>query len=419
MEIFNRRESEVRSYCRSFPVVFEKARGSFLFDSQGKQYIDFFSGAGSLNYGHNNPRMKETIIKYMQGDGITHSLDMATAAKREFLEKFETVILNTRGLDYKVQFCGPTGANANEAAMKLARAVKKRSNIVSFTNGYHGLTSGALSVTGNSFYRNEAFINRLNVAFMPYDGYFGDDINTIDYLRRFVEDSSSGLDLPAAIITETIQAEGGINVAHASWLQELEILCKEFGILLIVDDIQVGCGRTGSFFSFEDAGIKPDLVTLSKSVSGFGLPMSIVLIKTELDQWKPGEHTGTFRGNNLAFLTAAEAIRYWETPDFSQSVLMKGRVLENLLLDIQARFPELCAGVRGRGLIYGLDIFDPAISKAIAREAFNKGLIVELCGTKDNVLKVLPSLTIEEDVLAQGVGIIDQAIKIILSRLQN
>jgi len=363
--------------------------------------------------------MKETIIKYMQGDGITHSLDMATAAKREFLEKFETVILNTRGLDYKVQFCGPTGANANEAAMKLARAVKKRSNIVSFTNGYHGLTSGALSVTGNSFYRNEAFINRLNVAFMPYDGYFGDDINTIDYLRRFVEDSSSGLDLPAAIITETIQAEGGINVAHASWLQELEILCKEFGILLIVDDIQVGCGRTGSFFSFEDAGIKPDLVTLSKSVSGFGLPMSIVLIKTELDQWKPGEHTGTFRGNNLAFLTAAEAIRYWETPDFSQSVLMKGRVLENLLLDIQARFPELCAGVRGRGLIYGLDIFDPAISKAIAREAFNKGLIVELCGTKDNVLKVLPSLTIEEDVLAQGVGIIDQAIKIILSRLQN
>lgn len=416
MNIFQRRESEVRSYCRTFPAIFQKAKGAFLYDEKGKRYIDFFSGAGTLNYGHNNSAMKKSIIDYLNADYVTHSLDMATSAKQKFLEEFETVILQPRGLDYKIQFTGPTGTNANEAALKLARIVKKRSNVIAFTNGFHGLSSGSLSVTSNAYYRNEVFTSRLNVSFMPYDGYFGENVNTIDYLRKFLDDRSSGIDLPAAVILETIQAEGGVNVAEIHWLKDLDKLCRDFDILLIVDDIQVGIGRGGSFFSFERAGIKPDIVTLSKSISGFGLPMSLVLIKPEFDQWKPGEHTGTFRGNNLAFVTATEALQYWRNEEFSESANKKGKIIKKKLCDIQERYPELKIRVRGLGMIYGLEIPDPEISESITREAFERGLILELCGAKNNVLKFLPTLTIDESTLEEGLGIIDQCFKVVLKK---
>lgn len=253
---------------------------------------------------------------------------------------------------------------------------------------------------------------------MPYDGYFGKGVNTIDYIKRFLEDNSSGVDLPAAMILETVQADGGVNVATVSWLQQLEQLCREFDILLIVDDIQVGNGRSGPFFSFERASIQPDIVTLSKSIGGFGLPLSLVLIKPALDQWQPGEHTGTFRGNNLALVTATEALHYWETDNFSESIKLKSQFLEKTLRDIQAHYPELNAQVRGIGLIYGLDIPVPEIAQAIAREAFNQGLIIELCGAKDNVLKFLPPLVIEDEVLKAGLGIMEQSIKSAVSRLR-
>ncbi|HPJ39872.1 MAG TPA: diaminobutyrate--2-oxoglutarate transaminase, partial [Spirochaetota bacterium] len=310
MRIFEQIESQVRSYVRHFPTIFTKAKGSHLYDEQGKEYIDFFAGAGVLNYGHNNPKANEALIEYIKNDGIIHGLDKATSAKKEFLETFYNTILAPRNMEYKVQFTGPTGTNATETALKLVRMVKGRSNIISFTNGFHGLTMGAMSVTGNSFYRDEAFINRQNVTFMPYDGYFGKDVNTADYLRRFLEDSSSGVDLPAAIILETIQAEGGVNVSSEKWLQDIEKICRDYDILLIVDDIQVGNGRTGNFFSFERSGINPDVITMSKSIGG-GLPLALVLIKPELDQWRPGEHTGTFRGNNLAFVASTQLLSYW------------------------------------------------------------------------------------------------------------
>jgi diaminobutyrate-2-oxoglutarate transaminase len=417
LKIFQQRESEVRSYSRAFPTIFTKAKEAYLFDTQGKQYIDFLSGAGTVNYGHNNAVIKQAIIDYLQADGVVHSLDMATVPKQQFLEKFESVILKPRNLDYKIQFSGPTGTNAVEAALKLARKVKKRSNVIAFTNSFHGLSSGALSVTSNSFYRHEVFTNRTNVSFMPYDGYFGKTVNTIDYLKKFLEDKSSGIDLPAAIILETVQADGGINVATASWLQQLEQLCRAVDILLIVDDIQVGNGRTGSFFSFERAGIQPDIVTLSKSIGGFGLPLSLVLIKPALDQWEPGEHTGTFRGNNLALVAAIEALRYWETDDLSEFVKCKSQLLEKTLLNIQASYPKLAAQVRGIGLIYGLDILVPEIAQSIAREAFNQGLIIERCGATDKVLKFLPPLIIEDEVLKAGLEIIEQSINSVVSRL--
>jgi diaminobutyrate-2-oxoglutarate transaminase len=416
LKVFERLESQVRTYSRSFPAVFEKAKGSFLYDAQGKRYIDFFCGAGSLNYGHNNPAIKAAILNYLKSDGVVHGLDMATSAKGRFLEQFESVILAPRGMEYRIQFTGPTGTNAVEAALKLARKIKKRSNIIAFTNSFHGLSSGSLAVTARSFYRNEAFINRSNVSFMPFDGYFGKDTNTIDYIRQFIEDGSSGIDLPAAVIVETVQAEGGVRVAAKKWLQELQTLCQEFDMLLIVDDIQVGCGRTGTFFSFEPAQIKPELVILSKSISGFGLPMSLVLIKPELDQWEPGEHTGTFRGNNLAFVSGTEALRYWENECLSDAIKQKSRMLADILQGLAERYPHLDPQARGAGLIHGFEISSPQISQQVAREAFNRGLIIELCGAKDNVLKFIPALTIEEEVLQEGLEVIDQSIKSVLQK---
>jgi len=413
-DVFERCESEVRSYCRAFPAVFNRAQGPFLYDESGREYIDFFAGAGTLNYGHNHPRIKQAVMEYLQHDGVVHALDMWTVAKREFLETFEALILKPRNLDYKVQFTGPTGTNAVEAALKLARKVKQRSNVIAFTNGYHGLSAGALAITGNRHFRNEAFVNRLDVSFMPYDGYFGEGVNTLDYLRRFLLDNSSGVDVPAAIIIETIQAEGGVNVARLEWLRGLEKLCREFDILLIVDDIQVGNGRTGKFFSFEEAGIRPDLVTLSKALGGLGLPMSLVLIAPEIDVWKPAEHTGTFRGNNLAFVAATAALQFWRTGEFSAEVARKGRILEQLLSEIQARHPRQQLRVRGRGLIYGLQMPRPDLAKAVSREAFRQGIIIELAGPNDEVLKFLPPLVIEEAILRKGVSMLSQIVASVL-----
>ena len=269
---FARVESKVRSYIHAFPTCFTKARGSRLWDEAGNEYVDFFSGAGVLNYGHSHPVLKQALLDYIQKDGIAHSLDMATAAKRTFLERFEALILKPRGLDYVVQFPGPTGTNAVEAALKLARKFTGRESIISFTNAFHGMTLGALSVTGNAFKRAGAGVPLSHANVMPYCSYIPNDLDSLEFMRQMLSDTSSGVDLPAAIIVETVQAEGGINVASYPWLKRLAAVAKEFRVLLIVDDIQVGNGRTGPFFSFEPAGIEPDIVCLSKSLSGSGQP---------------------------------------------------------------------------------------------------------------------------------------------------
>jgi diaminobutyrate-2-oxoglutarate transaminase len=409
-----KRESEVRSYCRSFPAVFERAQGSCLYDRDGNRYVDFFSGAGALNYGHNNDRLRRALLSYIDADGITHSLDMATTAKLAFMERFHASILAPRNLDYKMQFTGPGGTNAIETALKIARLTTQRSNVAAFTNGYHGLTLGALAITGNAHYRNEAFVDRSNACFLPFDGYLGQDVDTTSYIRKLIEDRGSGFDLPAAIVVETIQAEGGINVSSVDWLQSLERLCREFEILLIIDDIQVGCGRTGTFFSFERAGIKPDIVVLSKSISGYGLPMSLVLMRPELDQWKPAEETATFRGPNLSFVTATEAIGYWETDEFSKKIEKKGQRMERHLEALRTTHPDLGLSRRGCGLIHGLEINDADSAQAIAKRAFSEGLVIELCGPKNNVLKLLPPLVIEDGELDEGMGLLKKSIQSVL-----
>ncbi|MFO7962649.1 MAG: diaminobutyrate--2-oxoglutarate transaminase [Desulfobacterales bacterium] len=409
MRIFEQIESRVRGYVRSFPVIFESSEGAVMTDESGKNYIDFFAGAGALNYGHNNERINAALIDYIQNKGPHHTLDMATSAKKRFLTKFYDTILQPRNLEYKVQFTGPTGTNSVETAIKLARMIKGRSNIVAFTNGFHGLTMGSLSITGNNFYRDEAHISRCNVSFMPYDCYLGPDVRTMDYFRKLLSDNSSGLDLPAAVIVETIQAEGGVNVASPEWLRELALVCYEFDILLIVDDIQVGNGRTGEFFSFEESGIKPDMVTLSKAIGG-GLPLALLLLRQDLDQWKPGEHTGTFRGNNLAFVASYETLHYWDNMDLSNAVQYKSEIMKKEIQAIADRFPELNAKVRGRGMIYGLEIPERGFCSELSEKCFDNGLIIELAGADDQVLKFLPPLVIDEETLLKGIAVIEQSI---------
>ncbi|MGW8168779.1 MAG: diaminobutyrate--2-oxoglutarate transaminase [Sulfurovaceae bacterium] len=419
MRVFENHESVVRGYIRSFPTIFQSAKGAKITNEQGNEYIDFFAGAGTLNYGHNNPKATDAMIAYLQKDGIIHGLDMATSAKKAFIKKFIETILKPRNLDYKLQFTGPTGTNAVETALKLARLVKGRSNIVSFTNGYHGLSQGSLSVTGNNFYRDESHISRSNVTFIPYDGYLGNDIDSLMIFRKFLEDNSSGLDLPAAVILETVQGEGGINVASKEWLQGIEALCREFDMLLIVDDVQVGNGRTGDFFSFEFADITPDIITLSKSIGG-GLPMALVLLKPELDQWKPGEHTGTFRGNNLAFVASTELLSYWDNDDLSNAITYKENILRIKLEEIASRYKEYNINVRGRGLVYGFEIDnDNSVAGEISAKAFESGLIIETCGSNGQVVKFLPPLTIDEETLQTGLALFEQAVDGVMMQKQN
>ena len=408
MKTFETHESNVRGYVRTFPTVFTTAKDSHLYDRDGTEYIDFFAGAGVVNYGHNNAELKAAVMDYMAEDGIMHGLDMATAAKERFLETFQAVILAPRGMDYKVQFTGPTGTNAIEGALKLARKITGRHNVIAFTNAFHGMTTGALALTGNAAKRAGAGVPLNNVTTMPYDGYLGKDVDTLDYLEKALTDAGSGLDTPAAVIVETVQGEGGVNVAGWKWLRRLRNICTRHGILMIVDDIQMGCGRTGPFFSFEPAAIKPDLICLSKAIGGLGLPMAIVLIRPDLDQWKPGEHNGTFRGNNLAFVAGAKALDYWRDDAFQEASVAKGRRIRERLNDI-ADLDDDRLRVRGRGMIQGLVSDEDGLAADICAKAFERGLVMETAGVEDQVAKVMPPLTIEETVLDAGLDIIEAA----------
>lgn len=412
MKIFEQHESNVRSYCRNFPTVFNRAKNSIIYAGD-REYIDFLAGAGALNYGHNNDYIKEKVIEYLNSDAIAHGLDFYTSAKEQFISKFCDSILTPKNLNYRLQFCGPTGTNAVEAALKLARKIKQRTGIFSFMGAFHGMTSGSLSITGNKEIRaGIAGINN-DVTFMPYPYGKMANFDTLEYLESVLDDSHSGIAKPAAIIFETVQAEGGIIVAPIKWMQRLRNLCDQHDILLICDDIQVGCGRTGSFFSFERANIVPDLVVLSKSISGYGFPMSLLLIKPELDIWNAGEHTGTFRGNQLAFVGASAALEYRVKINLEKEVRLKEFFLKNFLTEKIKPINEKIE-IRGIGMIWGIDLSkfnNPKLVKNISDRCFDLGLIIERVGRGDSVLKILPPLNIEMSVLQQGCSIIQDVLR--------
>ncbi len=410
IDIINKLESEVRGYVRNFPCVFTHASQARLIDEDGREYIDFFAGAGVMNYGHNHPDLKRALLDYLSEDRIVHSLDMATEAKARFLERFDEVILKPRGLDYRVQFPGPTGTNAVEAALKLARKVTGREKVISFTNAFHGMTLGSLAVTGNSFKRAGAGVPLSHVDMMPFDSYLEDGKDqSLALLEALLSDDGSGIDKPAAAIIETVQAEGGVNVARMEWLKELAAILKRHGVLLIIDDIQVGCGRTGPFFSFEPAGIHPDIICLSKSLSGFGLPLAVTLMRPELDQWAPGEHNGTFRGHNPAFITATAALDFWTDNNLQRETERKAAKITERLQALVRQIP-VQAEARGRGFIQGIEFADASLAAECSKRAFEQGLIIETAGVDDQVLKLLPPLMIPDADLEEGLRIIESVV---------
>lgn len=409
LSIYDRMESQVRTYSRSMPRQFGKAEGVWMHDDQGGRYLDFLSGCSSLNYGHNHPVLKQALLDYIARDGIAHGLDLHTEAKADFLEAFGTLILRPRGLAYRMMFTGPTGTNAVEAALKLARKITARENVVAFTNGFHGMTLGSLACTGNAGKRAGAGVPLSHVSHEPYDGYFGPDVDTAELLDQRLSDPSSGLDAPAAFLVETVQGEGGLKAASGEWLQKIAAVAKKHGALLIVDDIQAGCGRTGHFFSFEEAGIVPDMVTLAKSLSGMGLPFALTLFHPELDQWSPGEHNGTFRGNNHAFVTATAALRhFWSDDGFQEDVQRRGDLLADRLGRMAAEHGLL---TRGRGMMRGIDVGSGETAARITAAAFERGLIIETSGAHDEIVKVLAPLIIDDALFAQGLDILEECVR--------
>ena len=412
-EIFTRRESEARSYCRSIPAVFTSASGSVLTDSAGVDYIDFLAGCSSLNYGHNDADMKAALVQHITSDGLAHGLDLHTDTKARFLEAFERHILKPREMDHRLMFTGPTGANAVEAAMKIARKVTGRTNIVAFTNGFHGVTMGALAATGNGYHRGGAGMDKQGVTRMPYDGY-AEGVDSAALLDQMLSDASGGIDAPAAIMLETIQGEGGLNAASGKFVSKIADIAKKHGALLIVDDIQAGCGRSGTFFSFEKMGVAPDIVTMAKSISGFGLPLALVLVRPEYDVFGPAEHNGTFRGNTHAFVTARVAIeKFWADEAFETELADKAVLIEKRLTELVDLVPG--AFLKGRGLMRGVDVGTGELAGEICGRAYEKGLIIETSGSDGQVVKVLAPLTTSVEIFDKGFDILLESAEEVLA----
>ncbi|MFD4669595.1 diaminobutyrate--2-oxoglutarate transaminase [Lentzea sp. NPDC058450] len=386
--VFDRHESEVRSYCRSFPVVFERAAGHHLWDADGRQYVDLLSGAGSLNYGHNPPKIVKRVSEYLASGGPVQSLDLHTRAKAEFLHRFADEVLEPRGfVDHVMQFPGPAGTLAVEAALKLARKVTGRTNVVAFQGGFHGASLGSLAATSSPLLRNAAGTALPNVTITAFDDGTGSP-DSLDALRTTCRNTP-----PAAVLLETVQGEGGLHTASAQWLKAVRQIADEVGALVIVDEVQAGCGRTGTFFSFEHVpDFDPDLICLSKSLSGMGLPMAMVVLKRQHDLWKPGEHNGTFRGHNLAFVAATAALDHWADPVFVARTPILGIAIRESLLEIATALPDGVVTLAGRGTMSGLRFADAEMAERVQAELFRASIIAERSGD-GRVLKLLPPLT--------------------------
>lgn len=418
MNVFEKWESDIRGYCRLYPTVFTSASNARQVDEAGKSYVDFFAGAGVLNFGHNNERMKKALIEFIQNDGVAHSLDMYTTPKRSFLEKFAKTILEPRNMNYKMQFMGPTGTNAVETALKLARKVTGRKSVVAYSHGFHGMTLGALACTANSYFRNAAGVPLEHVVRQPFGCEtrckgcnMSCGVDSVDALRALYEDSSSGMEPPAAFMVEAIQAEGGVHVASKEWLQAVQKLAHDLGALFIIDDIQAGCGRTGNYFSFDGMGLDPDIVTLAKGIGGFGTPLAMNLVRPEHDKhWSPGEHTGTFRGQGFSFVAGVEALTYFENDDLMTDVKRKGAQMKEHLEGICDQHSKHAFQVRGKGMMQAIDFGDGALAKKIATTCFENGLLIGACGTGGKVLKLIPPLTIPDADLVEGLETLSKAV---------
>jgi diaminobutyrate-2-oxoglutarate transaminase len=410
MDMLERFESVSQNYVRTPRIAFDKAHGAELFDEAGNRYVDFFAGGGSLSYGHNNPAVRSALIDYLSSGRALQTGHRTSIAKRQFVELFVTAILEPRKLNYRLLFTDPAGGAAAETALRLARRHRNRANVVAFTNASHGVTEGALAITSKQ--QSRQVLGKANTVFMPFCGYFGSETDTIAYFRRYLRDTSSGLDLPAAAIVETTQVHGGVHIASPEWLKKLEQLCREYEILLVIDDTHTGCGRVGPYFSFEAAGITPDIVIGSNAMAA-GLPLSMLLLKPELDLWRPGEQAGAFQGDSLAFVAATELLSQWNC-NLRAELERNAGVLEAEL----SQWPSLYkpkVSVRGHGMVWALDFQRPGSAAVISAWALERGLVVEAAHLHDEVVLVMPPLIIDEATLLRGLNRLRQVVSTFLS----
>jgi diaminobutyrate-2-oxoglutarate transaminase len=407
-------ESNARTYPRRLPLALKSGRGIRVRDVEGREYIDCLAGAGALALGHNHPVVVEAIQNALAEDIPFQTLDLPTPLKDRFVTELFESLPAVFSRNFKIQFCGPSGADAIEAALKLVKTATGRRGIVAFHGAYHGMTHGTLSVSGESV--PKAAISGLSaeVQFLPFPSDFrcpfglggeaGADVGA-RYIEAMLDDPNSGVLPPAGMILEIVQGEGGVHAAPDDWLRKIRALTERRGVPLIVDEVQTGLGRTGRLYAFEHAGIIPDVVVLSKAVGG-GLPLSVVVYRSELDEWRPGAHAGTFRGNQLAFATGAATIRFVREQGLDIVAAELGGELRAGLERVAAS--ERCIGdVRGRGLMIGVEIVDkdaigapppaPRMARQIQHECLRRGLIVELGGRHGAVVRFLPPLVATRD----------------------
>ncbi len=428
------RESNARTYARTFDRMLARGSLSQVWDVEGREYIDLLACAGALPLGHNHPQVMERVQSFLQSGHILQGLDIATPAKLEFLEQLFQTLPASFADEARIQFCGPTGSDAVEAALKLFRIATGRQNVIAFHGGYHGMTSGSLALMGNLGPKNPLPGLPGHTHFFPYPsdrrcpfgvgGTQGEDLS-LQYLDNVLRDPESGITQPALVILEAVQGEGGCIPASPRWLRKLREITLRHGIPLVIDEVQTGFGRTGTMFAYEAANIVPDAVVLSKALGG-GFPLAVLAYHRRYDQWLPGAHAGTFRGNQIGLVAGAATMQILRDQDLPQRAAARGAYLQRQLQALAEDLP--CIGdIRGRGLMVGAEIvsapeagtpgvLDGALAKAIKRECFLQGVIVETGGRHGAVMRFLPALTITEPEIDEAMGRIRHAIERCLER---
>ena len=419
----DQRESRARVYPRHIPIAVEKASGSFVQDLDGNIFIDFLTGAGVLSLGHNHPELVRAVTDQL--GQLVHGLDLPTPAKDAFTDAQLSMLPPGMRDRTRIHFCGPTGANAVDAAIKLCKTATGRDEVVSFQGGFHGTTHMGMALTGQVALKRPIGNGVPGVHFFPYSDCSNCpmgltratcDTNCVGFLERSLHDPRGGVRLPAAVILELVQGEGGVVCADLDFVRRLRALTLDLDIPLVVDEVQTGCGRTGTWFAFEQYDIEPDVIVASKALSGIGQPVAIIMYDERLDTWAPGAHTGTFRGNQLAFAAGAEAVRIVRRDDVLGNVQRRGEQVQERLGALREH--PWVRDVRGRGLMLGIELADPGsgrpagdLAARVQAQALAGGLIVELGGRDDSVVRLLPPLNVSPDVVDQACTILIDAVE--------
>lgn len=423
------RQKEVDSravyYPTVIPTAWEAGKGATLRDVDGNTYIDFLAGISVLNVGHSNPQVVEAVKRQL--DKLTHALDIPTPERIGLIEKLVQIAPSGLRANSRVLFGGPTGSDAIEGALKVAKFNTKHHTFLAFHGAYHGMTSGALSVTSKKAFKTGFLPLLPDIHFAPYaycyrcpfgKEYPECDMQCVRYIEYLFIDPESGLADPAAIIVEPIQGEGGFIVPPDGYLKELRRICDENSVLLIVDEIQTGFGRAGKMFACEYDDVTPDIMTIAKAVGGIGLPLSGCVIRKELDTWEPGGHLGTFRGNVLACVAGLAAINFTMEKGLVERSAREGAHMLRRLKELQQETKTI-GDVRGKGMMVAAEFVEdkktkkPAteLVKRIQAKCLERGVLVWKAGHWPNVIRFLPPLVITRDHTDKGLDVFSDAVK--------